>query len=321
MNSNDTNRLVSKVARLYYEQDLTQGEIAGCLNLSRQKVQRLLKQARKEGVVQVIIRPVKGTFPELERALEARFGLQEAVVIESTNAQDQEVVSREVGAAAADYLERIITPGQSLVISWGGTLLGMVNALVARPVRKDLTGIAVIQGLGGLGDPNKEVHAADLTRRLAQVFNGRAILLPAPGVAGSKESREAFYADAHVRQALDQARRAGLAVMGIGAPRPDSILVREGEIVQWPELQALSRQGAVGDINLRFFDEQGVPVASDLDDRVIGLTLDEIRNIGFVIGIAGGATKFKAIHGALVGKLIDVLVTDRHTAQAILELE
>jgi DNA-binding transcriptional regulator LsrR (DeoR family) len=182
-------------------------------------------------------------------------------------------------------------------------------------------GIKVIQGLGGLGDPNREVHAADLTRRLAQVFNGRAVLLPTPGVAGSKESREVFYADPHVQQVLEQARRADLGIMGIGAPRPDSILVREGEIVQWPELETLQMRGAVGDINLRYFDERGEPVESDLDSRVIGLNLEEICRIGRVIGIAGGATKIKAIHGALNGKLIDVLVTDQQTAQEVLAFE
>ena len=321
MNPNETNRLLVKIARLYYEQEYTQGEIAEQLNISRQKVQRSLQQAKEERIVQVVVRPVSGTYPELERAMEERYGLREAVVAETTNFHDQNIVAREVGAAAADYLERVIVSGQTIVISWGGTLLGMVNALAARPARIDVRGITVIQGLGGLGDPNKEVHAADLTRRLAQVFDGRAVLLPTPGVAGSKESREAFYADPHIQQVLDQGRRADLAIMGIGAPRPDSILVREGEIVKWPELEALQLKGAAGDINLRYFDQGGNPVDSNLDARVIGLTLEEIGRIDRVIGIAGGATKVKAIHGALNGKLIDVLVTDQQTAQAILTIE
>jgi DNA-binding transcriptional regulator LsrR (DeoR family) len=321
MNSDETNRLLVKIARLYYEQELTQGEIADRLNISRQKVQRTLHQAKEEGVIQVVIRSIAGTFPDLERAIEDNYGLREAVVADSTAFQDQEVVSREVGAAAADYLMRVISPGQSIVISWGGTLLGMVNTLATRPVKNEVRGIKVIQGLGGLGDPNKEVHAADLTRRLAQVFNGRAVLLPTPGVAGSIGSQEAFYADPHVQQVLQQARQADLAIMGIGAPRPDSILVREGEIVKWSELEALQMRGAVGDINLRYFDERGELVESELNNRVIGLNLDEIRKINQVIGIAGGATKVKAIQGALSGKLIDVLVTDHQSAQAILAME
>jgi DNA-binding transcriptional regulator LsrR (DeoR family) len=108
--------------------------------------------------------------------------------------------------------------------------------------------------------------------------------------------------------------------MGIGAPRRESILVQEGNIVSWQELAALKDQGAVGDINLRYFDDRGQRVSSDLDNRVIGLTLDEIKKIDHVVGVAGGAEKFKAIRAALKGKLANVLITDHMTAQRLLKV-
>jgi DNA-binding transcriptional regulator LsrR (DeoR family) len=316
--SKDRERLLVKISRFYYEQELTQSEISKRLRISRQKVQRLLKQAKDQGIVQVTIRPVIGAFPDLERKLENRFGLQEAVVIETTNFEDQFVVAREVGVGAADYLRRVIKPHDSIVVSWGGSLLGMVNALSGSVQRSDLDGIKVIQGLGGLGDPNKEVHAADLTRRLAQVFGGEAVLLPTPAVAGSREARNTYFEDPFVSQILGQAQSANLAVMGIGAPRLDSILMREGRIVTEQDLESLKNNGAVGDINLRFFDENGKIVQSNFDQRVIGLTLDEIQRIELVVGVAGGAAKVPAIRGALAGKLVNVLVTDQITAQRVL---
>lgn len=318
MVSKDHERLLVKVARFYYEQELTQSEISNRLRLSRQKVQRLLKQAKDVNIVQITIRPVIGAFPELERTLENRFGLQEAVVIETTNFEDQFVVAREVGVGAADYLMRVVQPQDSIVISWGGSLLGMVNALYGGSQRSDLDGIKVIQGLGGLGDPNKEVHAADLTRRLAQVFGGEAVLLPTPAVAGTREARDTYFEDPFVSHILEQARTAKLAVMGIGAPRLDSILMRERRIVTVQDLESLKQNGAVGDLNLRFFDENGKIVQSNFDQRVIGLTLDEIQRIERVVGVAGGAAKVSAIRGALAGKLVDVLVTDQITAQQVL---
>jgi DNA-binding transcriptional regulator LsrR (DeoR family) len=318
MLSTDHERLLVKVSRFYYDQELTQSEISKRLRLSRQKVQRLLKQAKDQGIVQFTIRPVIGAFPELEKKLENHYGLQEAVVIETTNFEDQFVVAREVGVGAADYLMRVVQPQDSIVISWGGSLLGMVNALYGNSQRSDLDGIKVIQGLGGLGDPNKEVHAADLTRRLAQVFGGEAILLPTPAVAGTREARDTYFEDPFVSQILEQAQSANLAVMGIGAPRMDSILMREGKIVTVKDLESLQNNGAVGDINLRFFDENGKIVQSNFDQRVIGLTLDEIQGIERVVGVAGGAAKVSAIRGALAGKLVDVLVTDQVTAQRIL---
>ncbi len=318
MVSKDHERLLVKVARFYYEQELTQSEISNRLRLSRQKVQRLLKQAKDVNIVQITIRPVIGAFPELERMLENRFGLQEAVVIETTNFEDQFVVAREVGMGAADYLMRVVQPQDSIVISWGGSLLGMVNALYGGSQRSDLDGIKVIQGLGGLGDPNKEVHAADLTRRLAQVFGGEAVLLPTPAVAGTREARDTYFEDPFVSHILEQAQSAKLAVMGIGAPRLDSILMREGKIVTGQDLEYLGQNGAVGDINLRFFDENGKIVQSNFDQRVIGLTLDEIQRIERVVGVAGGSAKVSAIRGALAGQLVDVLVTDQITAKRVL---
>ena len=107
--------------------------------------------------------------------------------------------------------------------------------------------------------------------------------------------------------------------MGIGAPRSDSILIQEGNIVTWPELAALADRGAVGDINLRYFDSRGLHVPSDLDDRVIGLTLNDIKQIKHVVGIAGGSAKLNAIEATLKGSLVDVLVTDHIMAQNLLE--
>jgi DNA-binding transcriptional regulator LsrR (DeoR family) len=194
----------------------------------------------------------------------------------------------------------------------------MVNALYASASTSEVEGMTVVQGLGGLGDPTNEVHAADLTRRLARILSGQAVLLPAPGVAGTLAAANAFLTDPHVRGALEQGASASLAFMGIGAPRQDSILIRQGTIVEWEELAELQQRGAVGDINLHYFDADGQLVASDLDRRVIGLTLDDIRRINTVVGVAGGAAKLKAIQGALEGRLVNVLVTDHLTGERLL---
>src|SRR6202000_383301 len=121
----DRARLLAKVARLYYEHDMTQEEISSRLRLSRQKVQRLLSNAREEGIVNIAIHPIMGTFSELERALEASFGLSEALVIETSSPENQNTIAREVGAGAAEYMARTLRPKDKVVLSWGNSLLGM----------------------------------------------------------------------------------------------------------------------------------------------------------------------------------------------------
>ena len=149
-------------------------------------------------------------------------------------------------------------------------------------------------------------------------MNGQAILLPAPGAAGSRSACQAFYADPHVKDTLALAKSAKLAFVSIGSIREESILVKNGNIVDWPEVSALKADGAVGDINLRYFNEQGQLVDSDLDKRVVGLTLEELEGIGHVVGVAGGKVKLNAIRGALAGNYVDVLVTDHITAEKLL---
>jgi DNA-binding transcriptional regulator LsrR (DeoR family) len=315
----DRQRLLIKIAQLYYQQELTQSEISGRLRLSRQKVQRLLREAREQGIVRINIRPVMGAHTELEKALEQGFGLGEAIIVETAAYDEPSLVAGEIGAGAAAYLLRVLRPDDVVVISWGSSLLGMVDALKAGGNSIGINGVNVVQGLGGLGDPIDETHATELTRRLAKALGGQAVLLPAPGVAGSYAAGEALRNDPFVMRSLEQGAAANLAIMGIGAPRPDSILCRQSTIVSWSEIAELQKQGAVGDINLRYYDDKGFPVESDLDSRVIGLTLDEIRKIDRVVGVAGGSAKFEAIRAALKSNLVDILVTDHVTGQRLLD--
>ena len=205
--------------------------------------------------MQITIQPAWNTSADLERQLERRFSLQEALVVETAEYDDHDRVAPALGAAGADYLLRVVSDGDSIAISWGSTLRAVVDALPR--LGKPLQNVRVIQALGGLGNPNTEIHASDLTRRMARIFAAEAVLLPAPGVVRTAAAHEALLEDFYVAQALAAARKANIAVMSLGVPRQDSVLMREGQIVSWPELTRLREQGAVGDINLRYFDGQG----------------------------------------------------------------
>jgi DNA-binding transcriptional regulator LsrR (DeoR family) len=315
----DRRRLLIKIARLYYEENLTQAEISVRLRMSRQKVQRILGQSRDEGIVQIAISPITGIFSELERAVEARFGVTEALVVEAAAYDNQVAIAREVGAGAAEYLKRITRPGDKIVMSWGNSLLGMVNGLTSS-TRLEVSGMSVIQGLGGLGDLNHEIHATQLVRRTASALNAQAVLLPAPAVAASPAARDAFYKDPYVAQVLNRARAADIAFVGIGSCSAESISVPEfWRAMTSATLRDLVHRGAVGSINLRYFDAAGKRIPSELDKAVIGLTLEELKKIPHVVGVAGGSAKLKPIRAALEAKLINVLVTDHVTAQELLK--
>lgn len=310
----DELRLMTKVAHLYYGQDMTQPEIAAQLDLSQATVSRLLKRAKQEQIVRVTVNVPHGIYSEIEEKLQKIYGLKEVVVVDSVEHSDQ--ILRDIGAAAAYYLETTLHAGEMIgVSSWSATLLAMVDALqpLARPSR-----IRVLQILGGLGNPSAEVYASRLVGRLANLMRGDATLLPAPGVVGSPEALPILLEDRYVRDAMSLFDQVTIALVGIGTLEPSGLLASSGNIFSPEELNMLRTAGAVGDICLRFFDASGTPVATSLDERVIGMKLDQLRHVKRSVGIAGGKQKFSAIQEALRGRLINVLITDLFTAQHLL---
>ncbi len=93
---------------------------------------------------------------------------------------------------------------------------------------------------------------------------------------------------------LAAAAASDIALVGIGAPTKDGVVFRE-QILDEGDLERLTAKGTVGDIALCFFDKDGQPVADEVSDRLVGLTLEQIRNIPRVIGVAGGEGKVNAI--------------------------
>jgi len=153
---------------------------------------------------------------------------------------------------------------------------------------------------------------------MAQAFGARPRMLSAPGVVASIMVRDALLADPQISDTLALSARADVAMVGIGVPVPDSVVMQAGAILTG-EVEQLKALGAVGDIALRYFDVDGQPIKHEINDRIIGLDLDQIRGIPRVIGVAGGEEKFEVIRAALRGEFINVLVTDDRIAARLLE--
>jgi DNA-binding transcriptional regulator LsrR (DeoR family) len=303
-----------KICHLYYEQNCSEEDIARTLSLSRSKVSRSLNQARQMGIVKISIIPPPGFFPALEQALEREFDLREAVVVETSSPDTANIISKDLGIASAHYLRQTIREGDIIGISWGRTL----NAMIASLQYQKSMDNQVVQILGGLGEPTAEVHATGLCRRMANALNCDFTLLPASGIVSSPQIKEALTLDRFVQNALQMFSRLNVAYVGIGSPSPESFVFKDGAIMSESDLDELREWSAAGDIALRYYNQRGEAIQSNFDERVIGITLDELKQVNRVVGVAGGADKVGAIRGALLGKLINVLITDKYTAEALL---
>ncbi len=313
---NDRYRLMIKVAKLYYENGLTQEVIAQRLRMSRPRVSRLMQEALDQGIVKISIVQEPGSFAEMERQLENRFGLLEAVVVDTAAPEDYEVVARDLGPAAAEYFNRVVQDGDVVGLTWGLTLASMIENLPSEKKRN----CVVVQMVGGLGEPDAETHATGLVSRTAMAIGASLWLMPTPGIVHSVEAANLLRADRYVAQTLEKARQVNIAFVAIGAPTQDALLMRGESIISWREMNSLIERGAVGDIGLHFFNQDGSSIETDLKERVIGISLKELQSIGRVVGVAGGAGKFHAILGAIRGKFINTLITDVGIANRLLEL-
>ena len=305
--------MMAKVARMYYDQGIRQREITERLNIHQSKVSRLLKRARQADIIRISVAAPAGVFPELEDALEGTFKLKEAVVIESDGGEAR--IARDLGAAAAFYLETTTRPEMVIGISsWSRSLFAMVETLHPGDCGR---GGKVVQILGGVGNASTQYQATALAQRLASLIGASPVLLQAPGVVGSAEARAVLARDPAVQEASNLFKRLDVALVGIGSMEPSALLASSGNTFSAEEREELSRMGAVGDICFQFIDRDGAPVESALMGRVIGIELGLLKRTQRVVGIAGGAQKIPAILASLRGKWINVLITDRNTAQGL----
>jgi DNA-binding transcriptional regulator LsrR (DeoR family) len=309
----DEHRLLAKVARMYYIQELNQQAITEKLQLHQSTISRMLKKAKSLGLVRFSIATPSGTFADLEDQLASRFNLRDAVVVDCP--AEGEAMVRDLGAALAYFLETTLKPGRIVGISsWSRSLFEMVDAL--HPGNY-CAGGKVVQILGGVGNVGSEFHAIHLAQRLAGSIGAKAVLLQSPAVIGSAEAQRVLSRDPVVQEASALFDKLDIALVGIGSTEPSRMLAASGNIFSRAERAELQRLGAVGDICFRFYNLDGQPIKSALMKRVIGIDLDKLRACNSVVGVAGGMEKMQAILGALRGGLIDVLITDQRTGEAL----
>lgn len=307
--------LLANVAAMYYQQEMTQNEIATALDLSRVKIYRLLKEARETQIVRILIDwPIKRS-TELEHQLAQRFGLERALVLQ-TGATDSALLLRQIAQLAARYLETALVDHSTMAICFGSTTYEVISA-----IRTDFqANVKVMQATGSLSHALKEFDSSALTRQLAQKLGGEALYLSSPLLADNAEAAAVIREQAVVGRTLEQVRRADIALVGIGDLDPaTSGFVRAG-VAESEQLRAYRESGAIGDMAWQIFDSAGQLYSCALNQRIIGVTLDELRALPQTVAVAVGLNKAAAIRGALQTGAVNVLCTDEDTAVRVLSV-
>ncbi len=300
--------LVVRAAWLYYEDGLTQAQIATRLFVSRQTVGRLLEAARSQGIVRIELDAQYLSAMQLATRLRERFGLRDAVVVPTAQGRlSRERTNERVAAALAAFVRRHLHPGAVVGVSWGDSVARSLSMLS----EESLDGVQFVATAG-------ELSAIDEVLTRSPHVLQRLRTLPAPLLVSSESVAEAIRGEDAVRDVLDLARSAVVTLTGMGAATAGGSAVTFG-VTTDDEVAEFAARGAVGDMLGEWYDLEGRVVETSWSRRRIGLGLDELRKLSNVVGVAGGVEKVDAIRGAIAGHLIDALVTDEPTATALLE--
>ncbi|ANM79745.1 winged helix-turn-helix DNA-binding family protein [Serratia marcescens] len=309
------NELLTEIAVAYYQDEITQEEIAKKFGISRIKVGRLLKRAKEEGIVEINVRyhPVFST--RLEQQMMERFPISRALI--ALDHQDEEEQRRQVAALVSNYLAMSLKDDMVLAVGQGRNVAAIADHVGSVTERN----CKFICGIGGTHRPGDAINADHISRRLAKKFGGSSETLYAPAYVENRALKDAFMQNGTIKETLDRARKADVALVGIGDMNENSYMVKLGWFTPHEIIDASLNQGVIGDIaGYDFFNAQGQHVDTVMNDRVIGLSIDELRKIPCVIAIASENTKALAILGALRTGAIDIIATSALNVRTILNM-
>ncbi len=316
MTDQDTDyEILTEIAVAYYEQEQTQEEIARRFGISRIKVGRLLKKARMEGIVEINVKYHPVFSSQIEQQFIQNFGVKRALI--ALDHHDEDEQRQQVAALVSNYLTGILKNDMTVAVGQGRNVAAVANHVGIFPERT----CRFICGIGGTKRDGQLIDADHISRNLARKFNGYTETLYAPAYVETPELRAAFMQNRLIQATLEQASKADIALIGLGDMNENSFMVQLGWFTPQEIITARQDQGVVGDLaGYSFFNIQGKSVDTVMNDRVIGLSLEQLRAIPCVIAIASESTKATAILGALRTGVIDVLATSASNARTVINM-
>ena len=320
MSSKDE-RFMIKVIDMYYKEEMSQDAISKKLNISRATVSRTLTRAKKEGIVKIQINYPSENTIELEKNIEKEFGLKEVLI-----GVENESISKDYAVAiqASEYLARILKNNMKLGINWGRSMKNIVTTFEKEGYNKlvNVKGVEIVPFLGTNNSFDEKSQSLRLTYsnflaiKMAELLKCKNYNLSAPMIVSSQKVKDVIINEPDVGGVLKKAKTCDVALLGIGSIDKDSslfILMDDGEKMS----DTIKQQGGIGEVIGRAYDKDGNIIHSELDNRIIGVTLEELKQIPLKIGVGYGNQKVEAIKAVLKGGLIDVLITDKETAEKL----
>lgn len=304
-------RLRHRAVWMYYAEGMTQNAIADALGIGRVTVVRMLAEAKALNEIKISLRDDLGEFPRLEIELEKAFGLSQVIVAPVSGADADPTAP--IGAACGLYVSGLVKADMKVGVGWGRTLYGTLNYIDESQV----SGVEVVSMMGGVSAV-RQYNPAEFAWRFSRLFNADCYLIAAPVVVDSPDTRTALIERCGIGPVFEKATSLDVALLSVGSMERTSTS-HLFDIISESERRELIAAGAVGDVMYNFFDLAGNLVDHEINQRVMSVSMEQIRRVPLKLLISGGRDKVPAVLGAV--RLLEphVLITDEITARGMLD--
>ena len=299
---------MTMISKLYYEENMTQQQIAKQTGLSRMKVSRILQKAKEEGIVRIII-DYSGVYPELEQDIKGKYKLKDVVIVDTSIGNSSK---EQVASAAAYYLERHLESGSTVAVGWGSTMR-LIPDYIQKMDDPELLFSPII---GGHGQSELDMHATTIASNLAKKTGGRSLSLIAPALVKNKEEKTFLSDDNQVKRVIERTSQAEYAVFSLGNPLAKDSSIKKSGYISEADLRQLEKEDAICDVvSVVFLDKNSQICCENITERCIGITEEQLKKIPNKICVVEGREKYDSVRSALEAGYIDILVTDQDTAE------
>ena len=313
MKKSENHRKMLKIVTMYYEQGLTQSEIAKKMRISRPVVSKILQQAKEAGIVSISINDKTAHTTKLALELEKKYHLKEVIVISAKEQENRRRTQQEVSRAAAYYLNDQLKDEMTIGLSWGTTLADMIEKIPYSSFPK----IEVCPLVGGVSSEHLYFDTNHLVFQLAEKINSRCRYFYAPALAESIELAEILAKTKLIGTALDAAKSVDLAIIGVGNPNEHSTWEKLGYLNE-QDRQTIANTKVKGDAVASLFDKNGKTVNNEISKRMLGIKVEDLKEMTDVMIIGSGQEKATSILPLLMGQCCSILVVDQLLAEALI---
>ena len=309
-------KLLLKVAKQHYLLGMKQNEIAEKENLSKSMVSRLINKSIELGYVKFELNFPTITVERLEKELKQKFNLKYVFVAESSF-NDENIILSNISDGFSRFLNRIITNGATIGISYGNTMTYISEHLIPLPKKN----VRFVQLNGGISNSHRNISTLneEILINFAKNYKGDWYFLPAPSFVDSPFIANALKQDSKIKEIFNLMEETQIVIFSVGTINKEALAVKAGYFSE-QDFMNLRDEGFVGDICSRFIKKDGTQADADLNDRVIGISLDKIKEKKFRVCVAIGNEKAESILAGIKGGFINSLFTDEKTAMEIVRL-